>query len=522
MIRPLRLARVRAPVLRPVSVSTRLLHQTPKSSRVATFNEHHRAPAAEKNFGATAAEVGTESHDTIPIDASTTAAQYPNGERPYPDHVAAQAAAQPSAAASPSGIAGAGPQFLQRLSANDLFCFTVLSAMTSKQLLPMAIKMMPYVPNFLIKRFVYPVYCGGENFDEVVATGDKLFRRGFGNMMISYSVEDAEGSSGSGLMDSAVKSILGSVDQVLAKHYDNAVHLYESGAATITAPCSGYVALKPTGLMSQATDILRNFDKPAYAEKWQAYLDVCRTICSYAETHGKGKVVIVFDAEKRDLQEGVYEAQRVMMREFNRNGNVIVAGTIQMYLQDSLDVLKTDMELAKRDNYQVAMKLVRGAYLHSEKDRWNTIHTSKENTDKCYNDGITMMLDSIIDGWRRPGTGPIDGVRPVAGRLIVASHNVDSCLNVDQRITNEAPLGVDLQKDESVVFGQLLGMTEDLGEELARRGRKVVKYVPWGPTQETKDYLRRRLEENGDAVREGGWTYVKYGLLEGIRRVIRV
>ncbi|KAH3686171.1 hypothetical protein WICPIJ_002852, partial [Wickerhamomyces pijperi] len=30
---------------------------------------------------------------------------------------------------------------------------------------------------------------------------------------------------------------------------------------------------------------------------------------------------------------------------------------------------------------------------------------------------------------------------------------------------------------------------------------KLVKYVPWGPPLETKDYLLRRLQENGDAVR---------------------
>ncbi|CAN6626306.1 proline dehydrogenase, mitochondrial [Trichomonascus vanleenenianus] len=414
--------------------------------------------------------------------------------------------------------AGQNPKFLSYLRPNDLLCFILLSMMTSPSILKWSIKLMPIVPNFLVKQFVYPIYCGGENFSELRATGDKLLQRGYGNMMLSYSVEDAEGTKG-GLVDQVIPQTLGSVDEVLVKTYEKNAELYEKGLTTVP-PTSGYVAIKPTGLLSQATDILKNFDQPEYAEKWQAYLDVCRTICRHADVYGKGKVVIIFDAEKKVLQRGVYEAQRVMMREFNRNGKIVVAGTIQMYLQDSVDQLKLEMDLAKKDNYQIALKLVRGAYIHSEPDRWNTIHKTKEDTDVSYDTGIAMMVDSIVEGWNNPSVGPIDGVRPVVGRVIVASHNEKSAGIVDERIRNEAPLGVDLAKDESIVFGQLLGMAEDAGQELANRGHKVIKYVPWGPTQETKDYLVRRLEENGDAVREGGWQYVKYGVAEAFRRVL--
>lgn len=93
------------------------------------------------------------------------------------------------------------------------------------------------------------------------------------------------------------------------------------------------------------------------------------------------------------------------------------------------------------------------------------------------------------------------------GRVIVASHNEESMALVDKRISevfdknnNNAVLNVSRDQDESVVFGQLMGMAEDQGEELAKRGHKVIKYVPWGPTKETKEYLIRRLEENGDTV----------------------
>lgn len=414
------------------------------------------------------------------------------------------------------------PEFLKNLSAMDLLSTTAISAMTaSPALIKMSTKVMKYTPNPLIKQFVYPIYCGGESFQEVVATGSKLLHRGFGNMMISYSVEDAEGSSSTSLLDKAVDEIIASVDEILVKHYDNAAAAYTNGSVS-QAPMAGYIALKPTGLMSNAAALLKNYNKPEYADQWAAYLDTCRRICQHTVDNAKGKAVIVFDAEKKLLQPGVYEAQRVMMREFNKNGNVVVIGTIQMYLQDSIAQLEHELEDAKKHDYQLALKLVRGAYTHSEPDRWNVIHKTKADTDASYNKGISMMLDSIIDGWKNPGKGPLSNGLPLVGRVVVASHNEESMSIVDRRLKTEVPAGtVDLTKDESVVFGQLMGMAEDQGVALAARGNKVIKYVPWGPTKETKDYLVRRLEENGDTVSVGGWEFVKYGLGEFARRVFK-
>lgn len=412
------------------------------------------------------------------------------------------------------------PEFLKTLNAMDLFSYTALSAATaSPGLVRFSTKLMPYVPNFMIKQFIYPIYCGGETFEEVVATGSKLAKRGFGNMMISYSVEDAEGSAhGNNLLDNAVHEITKSVDGILKKHYLNTEAAFNAGEVA-AAPISGYIALKPTGLMANAATILKNWDNPEYADKWAAYLEQCRKICAHTAKNASGKVVIVFDAEKKILQPGVYAAQRAMMREFNRGENVVVMGTIQMYLQDSLQQLEADLADAKEHDYQLALKLVRGAYTHSEPDRWNVVHKTKQDTDNSYNTGVSIMLDSIIGGWKSPGSGPLSGGRPVVGRVVVASHNEESMALVDSRLTAAAAAyNVDLAKDESVVFGQLMGMAEDQGVALAQKGHKVIKYVPWGPTKETKEYLTRRLEENGDTVSVGGWQLVRYGLGEFARR----
>lgn len=414
---------------------------------------------------------------------------------------------------------------------------------------------MQYTPNYLIKKFVYPIYCGGESFQEVVETGEKLLKRGFGNMMISYSVEDAEGGAENSnqLLNNAVAEILASIDKILVQHVENVgTGKYNSFTTKEQEqyPISGYVALKPTGLMPKSATALKEYNNPEYAELWEQYLNTCREICQYAKDRGQGKVVIVFDAEKKFLQAGVYEAQRVMMREFNRDGQVVVAGTIQMYLQDSLVQLKEELKEAREHGYQLALKLVRGAYTHSEPDRWNVVHKTKADTDRSYNTGVGLMLDHIIDGWKqetatilRSSTTTNDiknnkgfsklglGLelatrqKSIVGRVIVASHNEESMSLVDSRVRDvfeKDSILVDRQADESVVFGQLMGMAEDQGEELAKRGHKVIKYVPWGPTKETKEYLIRRLEENGDTVSVGGWTMVKYGLGEMGRRAMKM
>lgn len=408
------------------------------------------------------------------------------------------------------------PKFLKSLAPLDLACYTLIAGATSNAgLIKFSTKVMHYTPKSLIKKFVYPIYCGGESFSEVVDTGSKLLKRGFGNMMISYSVEDAEGGSDNTLLNEAVAEIVKSIDAILVKHAENSARLYAEGQVA-SAPISGYVALKPTGLMPQSALALKEYNNPAYADLWSKYLDTCRAICQHAKDHGQGKVVIVFDAEKKFLQPGVYEAQRVMMREFNRDGDIIVVGTIQMYLQDALDQLSSDLSAAKAGGYQLAHKLVRGAYVHSEPDRWNVVHKSKADTDKSYNAGVGIMLDEIAKGWTSKQQ------RSAVGRLIVASHNEESMSLVDARLRAAQAQGIVPEHDESVVFGQLMGMAEDQGEELARRGHKVIKYVPWGPTKETKEYLIRRLEENGDTVNVGGWSMVGYGLAEMGRRALRV
>ena len=99
----------------------------------------------------------------------------------------------------------------------------------------------------------------------------------------------------------------------------------------------------------------------------------------------------------------------------------------------------------------------------------------KENTDSDYNQALTLCIENI------------DIVSVCAG-----THNEES-----------SALLVDLLKkhniskdDKRVYFSQLLGMSDHISYNAAKKGFNVVKYVPYGPVKEVLPYLIRRAKEN--------------------------
>jgi len=50
--------------------------------------------------------------------------------------------------------------------------------------------------------------------------------------------------------------------------------------------------------------------------------------------------------------------------------------------------------------------------------------------------------------------------------------------------------------DKRVYLSQLLGMSDHISYNAAKKGFNVVKYVPYGPVKDVIPYLIRRAEEN--------------------------
>lgn len=411
--------------------------------------------------------------------------------------------------------------YLKDFTAGELLSFMMIGTVAShKSLLNMAIKAFPYVPMPLIKAFVYNIYCGGENIDEVKKTGARLAKRGINNMMISLTIEACNGNENVN-PDYIVEQTQHSVNEILIPH---TILMLETSGKDINAIPPGYVALKPTGFVKNAAAVLKNYNSPEYKELFEDLVSkasaVCQTIYDANQRLAQlypSRVapfaVGVIDAEKHELQNGVYELQRRLYKKFNKvNSPVSVVGTLQMYLSESSDLLAMEEKLAKENNYRLGLKLVRGAYIHSEKNRDTVIHKTKEDTDMNYDQGISYCIDSILAH---------QGNESVIGHLVVASHNAESMRLATQK-TYKSEFSIGNKNKANICLGQLLGMADSVTYDLIKNDKvdNVIKYVPWGPPLETKEYLLRRLEENGDAVKnDNGFPLVRSALLTMFKRL---
>lgn len=417
----------------------------------------------------------------------------------------------------PVAAAAEGPSaYLRTLLTSELLSYSLIGMATlTKPILNLVTKIFPYVPMWLIKALVYRTYCGGETIADVIATGQRLSERNINNMMISLTIEGCDGDTG---FDAAyiVKETKDSVTQILVPHMEKML----AEATDINSIPAGYVALKPTGLAKDAANVLRFYNHPSHAAQFEALVANCSDIIliiyqknqQLAQTYPERIspfVVGVIDAERFELQEGVYELQRRLYSQFNPVGKpVSVVGTIQMYLKNSMDVLRRDMEISTREGYRIGVKLVRGAYIHSEPDR-RVIHDTKDDTDKSYDEGIALAIDQIL-------TNTLEQASTI-GHLVVASHNGDSQLKATQLIKSYeadslASHQTQAQQSGNIALAQLMGMADNVTYDLINTYgvKNLIKYVAWGPALQTKEYLLRRLEENGDAMRaDSGWPLLK-------------
>ncbi|CAR28875.1 hypothetical protein ZYGR_0U02330 [Zygosaccharomyces rouxii] len=404
---------------------------------------------------------------------------------------------------APSSVA-----YLKTLSKPELFSLGVIGCVTtSKHLLNLVIGLFPYVPMFLIKIFVSRLYCGGDNVEEVRQCGERLQKRGISNMMLSLTIEDSEGVKNIDI-NHIVKETIRSVHEVLKPNLLNQLET----AVDVNDVAPGYIALKPSALVANPSQVLLNFKNPAWKEQRDQLVNNCAAITQTVydlnqellkkyPTRKAPFFVSTIDAEKYDLQNsGVYELQRILFEKFNPASSPIVSciGTWQLYLTDSAEELEIERQRAEREGYKLGLKLVRGAYIHSEPDRNVVIQPSKEASDINYNTVMTKVIQDLSS----------NGKNSTYGHLVVASHNYYS-----QMLATEELKGKENTYGKcNVVLGQLLGMADNVTYDLIENhgAKNIIKYVPWGPPLETKDYLLRRLQENGDAVRaDNGWPLVK-------------
>ncbi|XP_071730992.1 proline dehydrogenase 2, mitochondrial-like [Rutidosis leptorrhynchoides] len=204
------------------------------------------------------------------------------------------------------------------------------------------------------------------------------------------------------------------------------------------------------------------------------------TIC---EKSFEGNVPVVIDAEDTSIQPAIDYMTYWASINYNEPQKPMVYGTIQAFLKDAGERMSLTKNAADKMGLPVGFKLVRGAYMSSERKLAHSlgvespVHDTILDTHNCYNVCASYMLNEISN---RPGG------------LVLATHNLDSGKLAAQKARE---YGI-TKESEKLEFASLYGMAEAMTFGLRNAGFCVSKYLPFGPIDQIMPYLLRRAEEN--------------------------
>ena len=357
-------------------------------------------------------------------------------------------------------------------------------------LTPWAIKWkLPFVKT-IIRNTIFNQFVGGESLQETIPVVKKLENYKV-NVILDYGVEGGEGEIS---FDHSTEEFIRVIDFASQQKNIPYISIKITGISRfgLLEKINGMMlnadAVPPTERLNQALAKLNDQEKT----EWEKVKNRLTKICKTAHQQ---KVSVLIDAEESWIQEPVDALATLMMMEYNKNEN-IVYNTIQLYRHDRLVFLKESSDFAKLHHFILGAKLVRGAYMEKERARAamngyvSPIQTSKENSDKDYNEAIAFCIDHI------------DTIA-----TIIASHNEYSNLLASKLISEK---GITSQHPH-IHFSQLYGMSDNITFNLAKCGFSVSKYLPFGPIKDVIPYLMRRAQENSSV---SGQTGRELGLIK--------
>lgn len=230
-------------------------------------------------------------------------------------------------------------------------------------------------------------------------------------------------------------------------------------------------------------------------EEIMQFKNMIRRFNTVLKCASDANVEVMVDAEQTYFQPAISRLTIEMMSKYNK-GKGIVFNTYQNYLLNSYDEVVADLEQARRQNFFFRCKLVRGAYMEQERERALSMN---------YQDPIQPTVEASTENYHRTFAECLrqikqlkeQGVKEKRIVIMVASHNEDTIrLAIDKM--EEMGIGTE---DQTVLFGQLLGMCDFISYSLADSGCQIYKYVPFGPVKEVLPYLSRRATENRGILR---------------------
>ena len=323
----------------------------------------------------------------------------------------------------------------------------------------------------IIRSTIFKQFVGGETLEETAAIGKVLSKYNV-QVILDYGVEGKEGEEN---FDHAMEEF---------------IRVINYAATQNNIP---FISIKVTGFARFALLQKRNeaprlrsgvHDNEQEIAEWERVRERMFEICQAAAEKDIGVLV---DAEESWIQDPVDRLVIEMMEIFNKE-KAVVYNTFQLYRQDRLRFLQLSHGIARRQEFILGVKLVRGAYMEKERARAiqkkypSPIQMDKSFTDGDFNSAVEYCINNI------------DTIA-----FIIATHNEYSNLHTAEMLDKK---GI-ARNHPHVHFSQLYGMSDNITFNLAHAGYSVSKYLPFGPIRDVIPYLMRRAQENSSL---GGQT----------------
>lgn len=319
-----------------------------------------------------------------------------------------------------------------------------------------------------VRKTLFSLFCGGVSLVDSVHSMQELGKYNV-RTILDYAVEGEKSEKG---FDATYKQLKKTI-----------LHAGQH-------PEVAFIACKMTGIANFDLMAKKQSGKTLSAAEIEAFDRIRARIDDLCATAVEQKKLLTIDAEESWIQDTVDGLAEEMMEKYNREYPYIYT-TAQLYRHDRLPYLRELVERSKEKGYQMAVKLVRGAYMERERERAeemgypDPIQPDKASTDRDFDAAQALCIEHI------------DHVAVCSG-----THNEESSQYL-VRLMNEKGVAPD---NERVWFSQLYGMSDNITFTLADAGFNAAKYLPYGPVKAVMPYLLRRAEENtaiaGQAGRE--------------------
>ncbi|CAE7509772.1 PRODH [Symbiodinium pilosum] len=173
------------------------------------------------------------------------------------------------------------------------------------------------------------------------------------------------------------------------------------------------------------------------AEELQLYRNMLQRVQGILDLAQELGVRVMIDAEWTDIQPAIDHITIFMQRIYNTGDLPIVFNTYQTYLKGMPTRVQRDLQRSRREGWRFGAKLVRGAYMVSEREKAlkRELESPVCETYEETEDNFHRAIDLILDHKEEVGKG----AGGAAAEVLVASHNRGS---IERTIRKMAELGV--------------------------------------------------------------------------------